>query len=97
MNRESSVLKDSGKPAPIIREGEGTKMIEHQTARIPSSYFLGAAAGAVALSLGLAVMQERKGCANFVGQWVPSLLLLGIYNKIVKTHGSDKAEERQLH
>ncbi len=97
MNRETSVLKDSGKPAPLIQEGEGTKMIEHQTAKIPSTYFLIAAAGAVALSLGLAVAQKRKGWANLVGQWVPSLLLLGIYNKIVKNHGSDKEEARQLH
>jgi hypothetical protein len=29
--------------------------------------------------------------ATFVGQWVPSLLLLGIYNKIVKVAGSDRA------
>ena len=74
-----------------------TKAIEHQTAKIPSTYFLAAAGGAVALSLGLAIVNEKKGWANFVGNWVPSLLLLGIYNKIVKTHGSDKAEAARLH
>lgn len=28
--------------------------------------------------------------ASFVGHWVPTLLLLGVYNKIVKTVGSDQ-------
>ena len=46
----------------------------------------------MALSMGLAATQRQKGWANFVGLWVPSLLLIGIYNKIVKTHGSEKAE-----
>lgn len=32
--------------------------------------------------------------ANFVGMWVPSLLLLGVYNKIVKVAGSDRTEQR---
>jgi len=31
--------------------------------------------------------------AGFVGQWVPSLLLLGVYNKIVKVAGSDRTEQ----
>lgn len=29
--------------------------------------------------------------AGFIGMWVPSLLLLGVYNKIVKVAGSDRA------
>lgn len=32
--------------------------------------------------------------AGFVGMWVPSLLLLGVYNKIVKVAGSDRTEQR---
>ena len=27
--------------------------------------------------------------ANFVGQWAPTFLILGLYNKIVKLQGSD--------
>jgi hypothetical protein len=27
--------------------------------------------------------------ALFVGQWAPTFLLLGIYNKLVKLHGSE--------
>lgn len=89
--QNDTFLNDSGRKAPV-REGSTTKEIEHKTVKIPSSYFLAAAGGAVAISLGLALMSKRKGWANFVGSWVPSLLLLGVYNKIVKTHGSDKTE-----
>ncbi|MBC7428511.1 MAG: hypothetical protein H7336_07870 [Bacteriovorax sp.] len=93
-----NLLNESGKtPTTPVREGSMTKAIEHQTAKIPSTYFLAAAGGAVVLSLGLAVISKKKGWANFVGNWVPSLLLLGIYNKIVKTQGSDSQEARNLH
>ena len=34
---------------------------------------------------------EKK--ANFVGHWAPTLLTLGLYNKIVKLHGSDPDAE----
>lgn len=33
---------------------------------------------------------KRKAESNFVGQWAPVFLLLGIYNKIVKTQGHDQ-------
>ena len=29
----------------------------------------------------------RKSWGNFVGQWAPTLLILGLYNKVVKQHG----------
>ncbi len=79
------------------REGSMTKAIERQTAKLPSTFYLILAGGAVALSLGLAVTQKRKGWANFVGEWVPSLLILGLYNKIVKTQGSDRVSEPSYH
>ena len=74
-------------------EGKATALIERQTSRLPSIAWLGLAFGAMALSAGLAASarpQRRFGyskrleLANFVGQWVPSLLLIGVYNKIVK-------------
>ncbi len=74
------------------KEGEWTKMIEHQTEKIPSVAFLVAGMSAVGLSLGLKAMGFGK-TANFVGLWTPTFLLLGLYNKIVKVEGS----ERQLH
>ncbi len=34
---------------------------------------------------------KKDHAALFVGQWVAPFLLLGIYNKMVKQHGSDAA------
>lgn len=79
-----------------LREGAVTKTIEHQTAKIPSIAFLALAGLAVAGSVALS-MRKDKGLANFVGLWVPSFLLLGIYNKLVKVHGSDVEEAQKLH
>ena len=40
-------------------------------------------------SLGLQIAGEKK-VSNFIGQWAPTLLILGLYNKIVKVAGSDR-------
>jgi hypothetical protein len=69
-------------------EGPVAKMIEEQTAKLPSDTFLWAAGGAILGSLALQMIGADKK-ANFVAQWVPTFLILGVYNKIVKTHGSD--------
>lgn len=78
------------------REGPVARAIEHRTARIPTDVWLWAAGGSIGLSLGLKLLGRGKD-AMFVGQWVPTFLLLGIYNKIVKTHGSDEVEHQQMH
>lgn len=70
-------------------EGEMTKRIEQQTAKIPSIGFLGLAVGSMVASAALAFVAQKKELANFVGLWAPSLLLIGIYNKLVKLEGSD--------
>jgi hypothetical protein len=38
-----------------------------------------------------AVLQakDKEELSLFVGQWAPSFMLLGLYNKIVKVGGSD--------
>lgn len=69
-------------------EGPVAKAIEHQTAKLPSDLFLWAATGSILGSLALQA-NGRKHEALFVGQWAPTFLLLGIYNKIVKLHGSE--------
>jgi hypothetical protein len=75
------------------KEGQLTKRIEKQTARIPSSGFLALAIGSMAVSIGLELFAtRRREPGTFVGLWVPTLLLFGIYNKIVKTSGSDRDE-----
>lgn len=75
-------------PRPEHREGRIARAIEQQTAKLPSDAFLWAAVGSMGLSLTLEIMgDERK--ANFVGHWAPTLLIFGLYNKIVKLQGSD--------
>ena len=64
-------------------EGELTKAIEKQTVKVPSSTFLFAAFGSIAISLTLKIMGRRHD-ALFVGQWAAPILLFGIYNKLVK-------------
>ncbi len=71
------------------REDEFTSRIESQTSRIPSSGYLGAAIGAMAGSAVLKIV-GKDNWALFVGQWAPAFLIMGVYNKLVKQHGSDR-------
>lgn len=71
-------------------EGPVARAIEEQTAKLPSDVFLWAALGSIAVSAGLQIAGQKKS-SIFVGQWVSPFLLLGIYNKIVKVAGTDKA------
>jgi hypothetical protein len=70
------------------REGTVARSIEQQTAKLPSDLFLWAAFGSIAGSLAFKLSGKDHG-ALFVGQWAPTFLLLGIYNKLVKLHGSE--------
>lgn len=70
------------------KEGKVTSMIEDQTAKLPSDLFLWAAIGSIAISLGTMV-SGKKQASIFVGQWAPTFLILGLYNKIVKQLGHD--------
>jgi hypothetical protein len=88
-----------GIPGPITQneehyEGKVAKAIEKQTAKLPSDIFLWAAIGSMVASATLALVggKQTKEVANFVGQWAPTLLILGLYNKLVKVAGSDKSE-----
>jgi hypothetical protein len=73
---------------PEHAEGTVARSIEQQTAKLPSDLFLWAAAGSIAASLTLKIMGQRHN-ALFVGQWAPTFLILGLYNKLVKVAGSD--------
>jgi hypothetical protein len=70
-------------------EGPVARAIEEQTAKLPSDVFLWAAGASIATSL-ILKMLDRHHEALFVGQWAPTILILGLYNKLVKQHGSDK-------
>jgi hypothetical protein len=71
-----------------ISEDQITSMLESQTAKIPTSFFLAASLTSMAASLILKA-SNRDNTALFIGQWAAPFLLLGIYNKMVKQHGSD--------
>ena len=68
--------------------GKIARTIEEQTAKLPSDVFLWAAGASIIGSLALQI-SGRKHESLFVGQWAPTLLILGLYNKIVKVAGSD--------
>ena len=73
------------------REGRVAKTIESKTARLPSDVFLWTALGSMGVSLVLALTGKTKA-ATFVGQWVPTMLIFGLYNKIVKVAGHDRSQ-----
>jgi hypothetical protein len=68
-------------------EGPVARAIEEQTAKLPSDAFLWAAGASIAASLILKIL-DRHHEALFVGQWAPTTLILGVYNKLIKQHGS---------
>ena len=70
------------------KEGEITKAIEYYTSQVPSGAYLSLAVGSIGLSLSLRLLGQ-KHAAEFVGHWVPTILLLGLYNKLVKLEGSE--------
>jgi hypothetical protein len=71
-----------------VQEDQLTSAIEAVTSQAPSSLYLGLALGSMAVSVALH-LSNRKHESLFVGQWAAPLLLMGIYNKLVKQHGSD--------
>ncbi len=78
-----------GGDAASYREGRSARAIESVTAKLPSDTFLYAAFASIAGSLTLKIM-GRKDDALFVGQWAPTFLILGVYNKLVKVGGHDR-------
>jgi hypothetical protein len=87
-------MKDLANPAPSeaaphqYPESHSATAIERQTAKLPSDLFLYAAGGSIVASLTLKSLGRDKD-ALFVGQWAPTFLLLGLYNKLVKLFGTD--------
>ena len=90
MEQQQSMKDKLTNKAGAPQEGIVTKEIENVTARIPSGGYLSLAIGSMVASAGLAMFSRKKTMANFIGLWVPTLMLIGIYNKIVKVEGSDR-------
>jgi hypothetical protein len=75
----------------------GSQLSSVQLEKVPrmvgTDAFLWGAIGSIGLS---ALLQTigKKETSNFVGQWVPTLLILGLYSKITKqTRGAEESEE----
>ena len=73
-----------------IEEDQVTSYLESQSARLPTSFYLGAALASMVASLGLKAAGKDQ-LALFIGQWAAPFLIIGTYNKLVKQHGSDSS------
>lgn len=71
-----------------LKEGKLTVVIEEQTSKVPSGVYLTVAVASMLASLTLKCF-GKNAAALFVGQWAAPLLIMGVYNKIVKTQGHD--------
>ena len=87
----ASSARETGDAVTVVRTEHGesmlARMIEQQTAKIPSHVFLVASFVAMGISL-TAEVGRRQRASRFVGMWVAPLLIMGVYNKMVKTFGS---------
>lgn len=79
-------------------KGNLAAQIECATAKIPSATFFSLAVASIGISLLLRAF-GRKNDSQFVGQWVPTILTVGLYNKIAKLEGSEsqKAQRVQMY
>lgn len=77
-----------------LEEDQLTALLESYSARWPTSLFMGAAIASIVGSLVLK-SQKKDLHALFIGQWAAPFLILGLYNKMVKQHGSDTRHEHR--
>ena len=73
------------------KEGSVARGIEKQTGKLPSDVFLWVAIGTMAAS---AIIQftKKKHWSLFIGEWAAPILIMGLYNKLVKLEGHDQLE-----
>ena len=81
-------MTDHRAAAGDAQEDQFTGMLDSVTGKIPGSIFLVAAIASILGSVAFKSARKHHG-ALFIGQWVAPFLILGIYNKMVKQHGSD--------
>lgn len=93
MNTDKSESSVGRRQGTQYGEGPVAEKIEEQTAKLPSDLFLWAGVASIGASL-ICLMAGKKQVATFIGQWVPTVLLFGVYNKIVKVAGHDRADSR---
>lgn len=90
VNPASARSEEVYRAARVVRaehaESTLTRVVEQQAAKIPSDVFLVAALSAMVASLALELANHQRP-ARFVGMWAGPLLVMGVYNKLVKTFG----------
>ena len=77
--------------APVFRAEHGesrvTRLVEQQSAKMPSVLFLSAALASMSVSL-LLELTGRRRASRFIGMWPGPILTMGVYNKLVKVFGA---------
>jgi hypothetical protein len=71
------------------KEGKVAKTIEEQTAKLPSDLFLWTGLGAIGVGFIMQLFGARHS-GIMVSQLGSPLLIMGLYNKVVKVEGHDK-------
>jgi len=75
------------------KEGHLAKAIERETSKLPSDLFLWSGLGMLSASFALQICQQ-KHASLMVGQWAQVVLIMGLYNKMVKQSGHDYKDNR---
>lgn len=83
MTRAQLTSERKAKLGSELKEG-----VIERVARVPSDFFLWGAFGAMAFAAICEVTNQKDRAAG-VRPWVPTLLTLGVYNKLMKMHGPD--------
>ena len=90
VNPASDLSERVYEPSTVVRdehaEASVTRLVEQQTAKSPSHVFLFAAFTSMGVSLFLELTGRHRP-SRFIGMWAPSLLIMGVYNKLVKRFG----------
>lgn len=72
----------------LTRDTDASHAIEDVTSAVPSDTFMWLAGGSIAASMTLKLLGRDRD-ALFVGQWAPTFIALGIYNKVARSIFND--------
>jgi len=84
-----SILTESGR----YKSSSQISQKDSKETSFPVSFFLAMAGGAIALSLTFALSRKKRSWASFIGQWAPTILMLGIYDKIISEKKSENEKK----
>lgn len=93
--RETDQQRSQRSEAVPHEGGRLGRMVDEQASRIPSQSFIGLAVGSMVLSAVTAIVFQKRPLGNFFGLWVPSLLSIGVYNKLQKIES--QLDRQMLH